>query len=734
MKNRSMAIWASSLSLSVVLFEPVLAQNVAASTDGEQLEEVVVEGAFLESGASSAMKLDVAVMDTPFSVSAYSEAFMSSIESANVADLYRYMTGIQKAGGSAYDLTIRGFKTDVNDRNAIMIDGLPGLSGRYGSPPTIGTERIEVVKGPASVLYGQAQPGGFVNLITKKPEDVASTEFLAKAITFAGKDRSFGSANGYSFAVDSTGPIDDAGKYLYRFIAERSEDLNSWRDDTFATSTYVAPSLTWQITDDTSLTVQGEYRESHSPYDRGLVAPNKNLTLRAPRTTRYQEPNDSQDEEGKTLSFSLQHRFANDMKWSFSGRRTETEDITRGMDNVTIRANGQSLGRRVTWLSNWRTSTFFDTNLALPFETGGIVHKMIVGIGGGYDTAELVRDRFFTAPASGAQSLDISIYNPVHGIYPDPRNLPLGTLTNRYNETSALGFYVADLMTLSEKWKLNLGARYSNEDQEITNQLNPADREKKKSQKTLPMIGLLYQPTPDWTLYTSYSTSFVPAPASVQDVNGNNPFKPEFATQVEVGVKADLFGGMMQPTLSIFSIDKEDVVTGFSCPPDVPATGTCSLQIGGQTSEGVEFEINARPLDNLQLVAGVARFDAKVSESLDPTQVNARVQNSARDNLHLWARYDFLGALEGLGASLGVSYTGERAGNLPTAADPRLMTLPSYTIVDVGVYYTISRYNFALRVSNLLDEEFIESTGVIPEVQLQMGAPRQLALTLRASF
>lgn len=736
MSTRS--VIASAVSLTLMYAAQVRAAESTVATDadtGDSLEEIVVEGAYMEAGASSAMKLDVAVRDTPYSVSAYSEAFMEQIESTNVADLYKYMTGIQKAGGTAYDMTIRGFKTDVNDRNALMIDGLPGLVSRHGSPPTIGTERIEVVKGPASVLYGQAQPGGFVNLITKKPKKEASGEILVKGVTFASDDRpGFGDNNGYSVAFDSTGPIDDGGRVLYRFVAEKTEDLNSWRDNTFNDGVYAAPSLTWNITESTSATVRGEYRKAKGSYDRGLVAPNKDASLIADRTTRYQEPGDYQEEEGKTASLSVTHWFENGVTLNFSGRYVETEDDSRGHDNLAVRPDGVTLTRRASWLSNERTSQFYDANVVLPFDTGPVSHKMIVGAGGGYDTARLTRNQFFNGPATGPQSLNINIYNPIYGVSPDPSTLPLGNLTDRYNETSALGVYVADLMTLSEHWKLNVGARSSNEDQKITNMTTMAPATEKKEDKVLPMVGLLFQPTKEWTIYTSYSTSFVPAAASAQDINGENPFGPEYATQIEVGAKAELFEGRLQPTLAVFEIEKEDVVSGFSCPPNVPASGTCSVQIGAQRSRGVEFELNTRPIDNLQIVAGIAHFKADVTESIDPAQVGARIPNTAEDNIHLWARYDFTGVLDGFGTALGVSYTGDRVGNLPTSTDARVMQFDAYSVVDLGFYYATQRFDFALKVSNLLDEDYIESSGVTPEVQLQMGTPRQVTLSMRTHF
>ena len=148
-------------------------------------EEIVVKGRFISKGSTSAEKLDVPVRDIPFSVSNYTNDFLKSIETVEVADLYKYMNGVQRAGNTAYDLTLRGFKTSATDRNAIMVDGLPGLAVRFGSPPTIGTDHVEVVKGPASLLYGQAQPGGFVNIITKKASEEQTATIILRGIDSA---------------------------------------------------------------------------------------------------------------------------------------------------------------------------------------------------------------------------------------------------------------------------------------------------------------------------------------------------------------------------------------------------------------------------------------------------------------------------------------------------------------------------------------------------------------------
>ncbi|MDB5445315.1 MAG: ferrichrome-iron receptor, partial [Phenylobacterium sp.] len=252
---------------------------------GDDVAEVVVTGRFLATGAFSGTKLNIPVADTPMSVSAYTRAFMNAIEVTNVADLYPYMTGVQRAGNTGYDITLRGFKTSGNDRNAIMTDGLPGLTVRFGSPPTIGTDHIEVVKGPASILYGQAQPGGFVNIITKKPRDVQETEVETRFDKGAGSvDRT----KGVIVSADSTGPITSDGSLLYRLIGETGYD-SGFRVNSYERPIYVAPSLTWKVSPDTELTLQLEYRRTKTHYDTYLVAPHKDIAFVAPIDTSYQE-------------------------------------------------------------------------------------------------------------------------------------------------------------------------------------------------------------------------------------------------------------------------------------------------------------------------------------------------------------------------------------------------------------------------------------------------------------
>jgi iron complex outermembrane recepter protein len=280
---------------------------------------------------------------------------------------------------------------------------------------------------------------------------------------------------------------------------------------------------------------------------------------------------------------------------------------------------------------------------------------------------------------------------------------------------------------LTEHWKLTVGMRTSHEKQEIQElRLATPTATKIANKGFLPMVGLLYQPDPHWTLYTSYSESYVPAPANSIDINDVNSFKPTTGQQVEVGTKTEgLLDGRLTGTVSLFRIKQKDVLDTFAC-----SFGTCSQQVGAEQSKGIELEVNARPLLGWQIDVGYSLLDADVLRSNIPIQVGARLPNVARNGASLWSRYDVpSGPLNGLGVGVGVVYTGDREGMLPLAANnPGTLPLPSYTVVDAALYYLFDRYSITFKVGNLFDKVYYESAGATPLVQVLPGAPRNLEL------
>ncbi|MGH8192488.1 MAG: TonB-dependent siderophore receptor, partial [Rhodanobacteraceae bacterium] len=619
-----------------------------------QLKAIQVNGRFISTVGHSALKMNVPSRDVPFSISTYTGSFMRAIETQKVADLYPYMTGIHSAGITGYDLVFRGFTSGGNDQNSILVDGLPGLATRFGSPATIGISHIDVVRGPSSVLNGEEQPGGFINLITKKPEPYSAYEFNAGVTAYDGAGIGLTDRTGRIFSADLTGPIDKNKRFLYRLVAQ---DVNkdTFRHATYDHDIYVAPSFTWNISPVTSLTAAFVYRRLHYSYDTYLVAPNSNIDLVAPITTRYQEPGNYEREHGSVLTLFFKHRFANGMIWNIDTRGVWHADDAHGFDVTTIRPNLLYVGRRARGQLNKRRYDYLDTNLQMSFDTFGIAHKMVAGLTVGRDTLDANRLQFFNGPAKGPDSLDISIYNPIYGVVPPLQDLPLGKINDRYTVLRTYGAYFADLMSLAKHWKATIGLRYARDRQSFTYLNVPGyHAQRKTNDKVLPMIGVVYQPSKHWSYYASYSTSYVPPAAQAINIHGVNDFVPTSARQVEIGSKANFMHNRISATLALYRINEKNTFSHFKC-----SFGTCYEQVGKARSQGAEFEINARLTDNWQILAGYSYTDARITGSSSRVQVNSRLPNVPYNSAHLWSRYQFqTSALRGLGFGLGLIYNG----------------------------------------------------------------------------
>lgn len=788
LRTRTSFILASSTAaIALMAATPAWAQAAAESQNQEATAaetdaagDIVVTGRFLDTGASSASKMDIRVLDTPFSVASYNNNFLKAIETTNVSDLYRYMTGIQRAGNTSYDITFRGFKTSGNDRNAIMTDGLPGQSVRFGSPPTVGVDHIELVKGATSVLYGQAQPGGFINIITKKPQARPSFEISLRGTMGIGE---FDRAKGGLLSMDFTGPVTSDGSLLARVVAEGGYN-EGFRKDSYEEPIYFAPSLAWKPDDRTTITLQGEYRYVKTHYDTYLVAPNRDTSLIAKIDTTYQEKDDYLIERGAVGNVYVASELTDNLKLNAGFRYVDHYDEQNNFDLQGFAAapnNLTTVTRRARGQANIRTYAFGDVNLTWKGETFGIKHTLLVGGSGGKETASLNRTRFYncaasTTPSQNCTVLNLNIYNPVLGAVGSPQNYPLDTnlttlpnLTWRYTTQTSLGFYASDLIEFNDMFKVLLGVRYADERQTIEDLRKPAGITIKKDNKWLPSAGVLFQPMRNLSFYASYATSFVPTTAANQDVFGLNPFPPTEAEAYEGGVKAELFNRRLNITAAYFDITKKNTLNTFTCPANlaalqtyittngitvpanaprdaggnlIPASGTCSNVLGGERSRGFEIEFNGSPLPGWVITGGYAHTTARVTQSNIAPQNGARLTNSPDDAFNIWSRYDFQdGALKNLGVGVGVSYIGDRAGLLPTATTPvgapggGTLPLASYTTVDTGIYYKASdTIDLTFKVTNLLDERYIESSGFSGDIQLVPGTPRTLTVTIRSHF
>lgn len=712
------------------------ASNSTLQIPNAGLQQVVVTARFISRAGSSAMKMNLPARDTPFSISTYSQSFMHAVEAQQVSSLYPYMTGIQSAGITGYDIVFRGFTSGANDVNSILVDGLPGLGTRFGSPVTIGIQRIDVVRGPASVINGQEEPGGFINLVTKKPQAQPFYELSASGTAYDGHGIGIGDKPGFDVAADATGPIANSDHFLYRLIVDDT-NKDTFRSFSYDRSVYVAPSLTWRISDATKFTLAYQYQRLRFSYDTYLVTPNNDIRLVAPITTRYQQPNDYETERGSVIGSFFDHRFANGFSFHVATRDVWHTDEAHGYDVVAIQKNLQYVSRRARGQRNKRGNHSIDAHLLMPLDPYGIKQQMLVGLTESRTIADLDRLQFYNAPTSGPNSLNMNIYNPVYDGVPALSTLPLyapgqgKNLTDRYSVTDELGAYMADMVTFSPHWKASVGIRYSRDKQrtqgEPTVSTTGSAEKVKVNDKVLPTGGIVYQPDKHWSFYASYATSFVPPSPTAVDINGENSFVPTFAKQYEVGEKDDFLHGRFTSTLAVYRIDETDTLESFPGP-----AGTYYEQIGSAQSKGAELEINARPLSSWQLTAGAAYTNARVTSSSIPQQVGAREGNVPVMAEHLWSRYQLTTrGLRGLGWGLGIIHQGERPGFLPKNSSP-VLQLPAYTRIDAALYYDYGDYTFTFKVQNVFDKTYYASSGFNGYINLLPGSPRMFTLSARA--
>lgn len=729
------------------------ADDTQGSGAGDALQEVVVTSSYKEQSDNS-MKMGIPVRDTPFSIESYSNSFLGSIETQQVADLYRYMTGLQKAGITGYNLTIRGFSTADSDRNTFLTDGLPGLAVRFGSPPTIGTDHVELVKGAASLLYGQATPGGFVNIITKKPQEQASTEIETRG-TLNASDAS--RVRGGDVSFDSTGPL-GTDRVLYRVVGQISDD-RYFRDFSYERGKYLVPMVTVKLDDATTATAQFEYRSVSADYENvGLLAPYTPVAATvaqlAPIQTVYTAPGTSRDERGTTASFFLKHDFADRASLNVSLRSVDHHDYANAFDitgfdkkdptfhTLDLRARGQ-------W--NQRTYNFGDVNLVLPFDTGFLQHRVIAGADAGKEIDDFRRTRFcaIDSPGSpranpscniGANQYTVSVYDPGFSDIPPPSAFGAGNLADNYIVSETAAGYLSDLMTLSAHWKALAGVRYSKDKlNAYVNRYAPAAPSKQTTSSTLPEAGIIYQPNSHWSYYASYSTSYTPIDPSTTALVTSPLFKPSEGKGGEIGAKADFLHHRINVTGALFLIDETNVLTPYAGGSDALCpTGGCDVQVGAARSKGAELELDAKPTESLTFIAGYAYTDAYVTKSSATGPiVGDALPNSPRNAFHFWSRYDVLsGAMRGFGAGLGFSYVGSRVANTGTPALPGEFNLPSYEVVDLGLYKVFANgLDMTVKINNLFDKTYYQDGAITSGmVSVDAGAPRTAELYLTWTF
>lgn len=691
--------------------EPVSAPIVVQAEGAKEEADGPVIGAFATQSAT-ATKTGTPLIETPQSVTVISSQDMEQRQDISVAQALRYSSGVttENRGGvvTRYDMvTIRGFQV-----NRFYLDGLQlQYNGWYAIPQTDPAmlERVEVLKGPASVLYGNSPPGGLVNQVSKRPQEYASGQVSA----------TIGNRNLYSGTVDMTGPLDENGEFLYRFIGMgRSEDGQAVTTE--SERVLFAPSLTWRPTDDTQITFLTHYQRDPKGAAYGAV-PAKGSVFDNPNgdiPTDFYDGDvnfEEFDRQQWTVGYIFEHDFDDVFSFKQNARYLQTELSYKSVYSAALLPDDRTIARGAIRSDERSISYAVDNQFKAEFETGAFGHTMLMGLDYWTLTSDMTIGRLTPTMLNPFVVPPIDAYNPDNN-----QTIPALPTTERYDYNhNQVGVYLQEQM----KWGglvAILGGRqdwyHANNDERLSASTSSLSQTNFSGR-----AGLLYHFENGFAPYVSYSESF--EPQSGADRFGK-AFEPTTGEQLEGGIKFEAPNGKLMATAAVFDLTKTNVTT-----PD-PADTNFDIQVGEIRSRGVELEAHYTPRNDLRLSGFYTWLDVEVTKDTSGLQGTTPVW-VADQNASMWIEYDLPhGILPGLTLGLGARYVGETkvAATNIGETDP-YMLFDAMAEYDLGMLSpSLTGTTLRLNGSNIGDKKYV--TGCYSADWCWYGEDRRLSLTL----
>ena len=671
--------------------------NAAAAADTALPQVNVVadraSGQYNPQHSSGATRTDTPLREVPQSVRVMGQQQIADLGALRLADTVDFVSGISRLndfGGTWDNYAIRGFSsTDMG----FLVNGFPGSRGYNPPRDTATVERFEFLKGPASALYGSSEPGGTINIVTKKPR------FTPHNVA----EVSLGSRGLRRATVDSTGALGAKVAYRINLMTEEGDSRSTLLHNK---RTLVAPALTWVIDPQTMLNYEAEFLRADTPLDRGLVNVRGALgTL--PRDRILNEPADGNMKlASDTHQLTLDRALSDHWRARFGASYKESTFDGNYTEATSLAADNRTLNRQATWRQLPSRDVSVQAEVEGKFDTGGIGHTVLVG-------AEASRLWMNTEILRSANT-PIDIYHPVYGA-------PATALTNRTSSSDerqrVKALFAQDQLSLSPRWKLLGGLRWDEYEQDIDNRVARTSTTKQQSAVS-PRAGLTYLPNEWSSLYVSAGKSF--RGNSGTDINGS-PFDPQRSTSYEAGWKLQTLDQRLGANFAVYDIAKTNVLTAS----DVPGY---SVAAGKIKSSGVEADVYGQIDANWRVSGNFSWDDARVEKdrTLAP---GTRLMNVPKVGAGLLAIREAVldnGGRYGVGG--GVNYVGDRSGN---TADT--YTLPAYTTAKLVGYWQVSKkVRLSLDVHNLFNRNYYTASWanlyVIP------GAERSVVTRLKVDL
>lgn len=650
---------------------------------------------YLAQRTASGTKTDTALREAPRSISIATRSQMQDRAVQNLDDAVRYMPGVTASSyGSdsrAEWLKVRGFEPTQ------FLDGLPLPKGTYAMPKleTWDLERVALLRGPASSVYGQTPAGGLLDMVSRRPEDAPAHELQVQIGSYQRKQISF----------DTTGPIDDEGHFLYR-VSGVVRDSNTTIEHNEDKRYNIAPSLTWNINEDTKLTFLSQFnRDDTGITSQFLPLQGTQVATPAGQVKYHKNLGDPTwefyDKTYYALGYALEHNF-NDV-WQFrqNVRYTKSDlafqGITAGGFYGSVADDG-TLQRGANVVDEDISQFAVDNNFQADFNTGLIKHTLLIGLDHQRINTNYKWD-YGAAPTS-------NITNPIYG--QDFSNVQF-TAYNDYNQkTRDTGIYLQDQMAL-DNWRLTLGGR---QDWLHTNTIfyNYSNAQDKRDDSAFTgNAALSYVFDSGFTPYVSYAESFQAEAGGFQ----GKAFKPGTGKQYELGIKYQPPGSEMLLTAAVYDLTRKNIVLND--------TLGVSRPLGEANVRGLELEAVGKVTDNLKLTAAYTYANSKMTKVGDPLDKNRPLPLTPEHQASLWADYTWHnGVLEGFGVGFGARYIGETdniaIGSMAFVPDKSYGHSEAYTVYDAAVHYDLGKLNkslngasVSLNANNVFNKEYIST-------------------------
>lgn len=646
------------------------------------------------------------LLDVPQAVNVVPTQVLGDRAVRNIDEALYNVGGITQSntlGGTQDAIIKRGFGD--NRDGSIFRDGVRSIQARNFTPSS---DRVEVLKGPASMLYGMGEPGGVINIISKKPELVQKTHIEGWGSSFKGGGGQ----------LDVTGPLGTSG-LAYRMVVDHDE-TDYWRNFGRNRQTTIAPSLMW-YGEDTTVRVSYEHMEYLTPFDRGtIIDPKTGKPVNTPRDRRFDESYNAtrgdQDSVTMQVDRNLNDRWKSSLTYSYN-RNRYSDNQARAM---SYDSNTGILTRRADSTGYAHAQAqIAQLTLNGDIDWGRINHQLLFGF-------DYEADRTFRGDMirSANNTTDFNIYNPIYGQLQVPKVANASDSDQRENIDSK-AFFMQDAIRLNDRWQLLGGLRYDTFDVMSGKGRPFVTRTDSTYSRVVPRAGIIYNLTSYSSLYASYSESFKPNSSIAAQATS---LPPELGRSYEIGAKWDL-DNRISGNLALFDIEKRNVMV-----TERIGSENFGRVVGQVRSQGAELDLAGKLTDSLSLIGSYAYTDARVTA--DPKNNGKRMPNSARHTASLFLTQDFgnigLAAGDDLRAGAGARYVSRRAGK-----DDNNFYLDAYTVADAFIAYSLPlngyKVKWQLNVKNLFDQTYYPSSGN-DNMRVAIGEPRQVVLRASVDF